>query len=424
MTKLKFIFLGPALFCCSFLLISSAYALSPETEVLLKLLQNKGLISREDAASLRNEVENLQTKSAATAGPTPDDREHYHSVRGIAERLDRLEKEAEKGAALGKWAERIHLGGLLETEVAWERSDYHDPAREDDTTSDLALATAELDVDVAVSKHVSSHFAFLWEEEDTEPVDLDEGIITIDGFTGAPLFVNVGKMYVPFGRFESHFISYPLTLQLGETRESAVVAGIRGNGVEFMLGAFNGDINKTGADELIESYVAAAVFTLPDEAAPGLSLSAGISYISNIADSDGLQDVAVGTVSDYIGGFSAFLSAALNDKFFLDAEYLGATESFAAGELPSFDGGLPVKPRAWNLELAYAPLNDLELAVSYAGCDDCGAGIDDFLPEKQYGGVVIYNLNEDVSLAVEYLYGEFENNDKVNSATGQLAVEF
>ena len=70
--------------------------------------------------------------------------------------------------------------------------------------------------------------------------------------------------------------------------------------------------------------------------------------------------------------------------------------------------------------MACTVTEDLEVGVRYEGSDDCG----DFLPEKQFGGVVSYGLFENTSLALEYLRGEFENNDERDLLTAQLAIEF
>lgn len=235
--------------------------------------------------------------------------------------------------------------------------------------------------------------------------------------------MNVGKMYVPFGRFESHLISDPLTLELGETRESALAGGLGIDWLELSIGVFNGDIDKTGSDNHIESFVGGALFTLPEDKISGFGLDAGACYISNIADSNGLQDVGTGvsaaTVSDHVGGFSVFVSASFMDKFFFDAEYLGATGKFEAGEF-GFDGGEEFNPKTWNVELAFAPFECLEIAGRYGGSGDC----DNFLPQMQYGAAAVYDLFENTSLALEYLYGEFENDDKSSLITSQLAIEF
>jgi hypothetical protein len=96
-----------------------------------------------------------------------------------------------------------------------------------------------------------------------------------------------------------------------------------------------------------------------------------------------------------------------------------ALDHFNPGEL-RFDGGEKREPRAWNLEFAFAPMEDLEVAVRYEGSDDTN----DFLPEAQFGGVVSYGLFENTSLALEYLHGEFENNDERDLLTAQFGLEF
>jgi len=344
--------------------------------------------------------------------------------KGLPERVRRIEEKIaqKQEGVLGKWADKITLSGLIEAEACYEDYDYDDPAEDDYDSSDITLATVELGVDVDIIKHVKGHVLFLWEEDDTEEVIVDEGFIALDGEDVVPLYLNVGKMYVPFGNFESHFISDPLTLELGETRESALRVGYVNEWLDFSVSAFNGDIDETGEDNHIESYVAGASFSVPEELISNFGITAGVSYISNIADSDNLQDEALipaGEVKDYVEGLSAFLSISFMDKFFLECEYLGALDEFERGEL-SFDGGNEFQPETWNLELAYAATDRLEVAVKYEGGDDLG----DFLPEDQYGAAVTYGLFENTSLSLEYLHGEFENDDERDLFTTQLAVEF
>ena len=86
----------------------------------------------------------------------------------------------------------------------------------------------------------------------------------------------------------------------------------------------------------------------------------------------------------------------------------------------SFDNGLGYEPKAYNVELAWAPRDELELGLKYEGGDNLG----DFLPEKQFGAVVSYSVFENISIGFEYLHGEFDNNDKRDLLTTQLAIEF
>ena len=388
-------------------------ALSPETEVLLKLLEKKGIITNEEAQELGQEVKSLKAETKEPA------EKHYHSVKGLSERVRKIEDEIKDEDQPWKWAEKVTLSGAVEIEANHESMDFKDPATQDTDTSDLTLATVELGVDVDIAKHVKGHVLFLWQEDDTEPVDVDEGFIIIDGEDRFPFFLNVGKLYVPFGYYESHFISDPMTLGIGETNQSALKVGFVNDWIEICAAAFNGDVDETGADDTIDGYVGSLTVTIPEGMVPNLTLMLGASYISNIADTDGLEGETPGTVCDHVGGFSAFLSASFMDKFFFEAEYLEAMDEFAAGEL-SFDGGNRFGPKAWNLELAYALTEKLELAVKYEGSDDLGG----FMPEQQYGAAVVYSLFENTSLALEYLHAEFANADARDLITTQLAIEF
>lgn len=349
--------------------------------------------------------------------------ELMEELKEVKEKTRTLEAQMKEKGLLDKWSDKITLSGAIEVEVGYEDFDYDDSAEDDEKSSDISLATVELGVDVDIVKHVKGHVLFKY--EDDEGVFVDEGIISINGEDVVPLYLNVGKLYVPFGNYESHFISDPLTLELGETRESAIVAGFANDMFELSLGVFNGEINETDEDDdHIQKFVASAVFTLPKDTVSCLGLVVGASYISDIADSNGLQDYLdeeYGTdeIKDYIPGWSVFFSASFLDKFFFEAEYVGATDKFENDDL-GLDPGEKFKPRAWNFELAYAVTENLEVAVRYEGSDDAL----DFIPEKQYGAALTYGLFKNTSLAFEYLYGEFENDDERTLLRAQLAIEF
>ncbi|MEZ4485840.1 MAG: LbtU family siderophore porin [Syntrophotaleaceae bacterium] len=350
-------------------------------------------------------------------------------IEHLKQRIEALEAEAEKAAAdssdqrdslsLAGLAQKVSFSGLVEVEAGYIDVESDDPAVDGDE-SDLVLATVELGIDVDFIKHVSGHVLLLWEEDDTEPMDVDEAFIRLDGAEVLPLYLQAGKMYVPFGNFDSHFISDPLTLELGETRESAAIVGYANDLFDLSFGVFNGDIDEEGDDDHIDSFVASAVYTMPEGVVEGLELTGGVSWISNIADSDVLGDeIADGELNDKVGGIAAFVSATLNEKWSLIAEYVGALDAFEAGEL-NFSGGEKMEPKTWNVELGYAVTDALEVALRYEGGDDLG----DLLPDSQYGIVASYALFKNTSLALEYLHGEFENDDEQDLVTAQLAFEF
>ncbi|MCJ7616816.1 MAG: LbtU family siderophore porin [Desulfobacterales bacterium] len=401
MYRRKVIIIGITLFSVLFIINSNAFAISQETEKLLNLLEKKKIITDKEAADMKQEME-----SSSQAG----DNEAY---------------ETKLASLLGKWADKIHPSACIEVEAFYQDYNFHDPSVRDTDTSDLKLATVAFGFDVDIAKHVKGSLFFLYEEDDTEPFDIDEGIITIDGEDIVPLVVHLGKMYVPFGRFKSYFIRDPLTLELGETNESAVIGCFSNNRLALSVGTFNGDVDETGEASFnhIDNYLASACFTLPEKTVPDLNLTAGISGISNIADSNNLQTVGTGvsaaTIKNHIGGFNAFIIASLLDRYFFNAEYLGAIDDFEAGEL-SFDGGKAYRPEVWTIEFAYGLTDRLNLAVCYEGSNDCG----DFLPKKQFGGGVSYCLFKNTSVALEYLYGKYENKYTRHLMTTQLAIGF
>ena len=304
-------------------------------------------------------------------------------------------------------------------EANYEKMDYKDPAQDDTNTSDITLATAELDVDVDVSQHVGGHIAFLWEEDETEPVDVDEGFIILDGKDRIPLYLNAGKMYVPFGYYESHFISDPITNSIGETNQSAIKIGFANYGLDICGALFNGDVDETGDDDKIDGFVGSVRWTAPEGMFPDIGLTVGGSYISNIGDSDGLEAELPSTIKRHVGGIAGFLSLSFVDRYFVELEYVGAVKRFEAGEL-SFAGSRRAKPEAWNVEFAFRPVDVWEIGLRYEGSNDLG----DFEPESQWGVVVNYSLFENTSLAVEYLRGRYETDDTRDLVTGQVAVTF
>jgi len=280
--------------------------------------------------------------------------------------------------------------------------------------SDIVLATFELGIDAEINKLVKGRALLLWEEDDTEPIDLEEATITLGGSDRIPVYLTAGRMYVPFGVFSSHFISDPLVLELGETRESAILAGYGNSMVEVQAAVFNGDLHE--GNDGIDNVVASATVTPVD----GVRL--GGFWISDIGESDVLQELAEGrleeadaAVHEEANGVGAFLHAEVW-KLALDVEYITATKDFGSGLF----GDEALCPAAWNAELAFHSGTRWEIAAKAEGSRDFPG-----LPETQYGAVVSVVIVDSAALAVEYLRGEHDDEtpDR-NMTTCQLALGF
>jgi hypothetical protein len=343
-------------------------------------------------SSLEERLQELEARQA----------ELYHTLAG--------KKEAGLATHL---TERLTFSGLIEIEAGAEKLHLADGSRA--AASDLAVATVQLGLGAKVNETVSGNISVLF-EEDASALDVDEA--TIDLAQG-PWSARIGRQYLPFGVYNSHFISDPLTLALGETRETALLAGYSREYFSLSAFVFNGDVDKIGADDRLGDWGASLVLTPRD------GIEVGGSFLSDLADSDA---ELLSTYESRVGGWSAF-AALKQGPFWASAEILGALKDFAAADLDANGDANGDRPLAWNLEVAWAPLEQIELAARYEGSREFAGQ-----PERQYGVSASWSPAENVTLALEYLRGTFDQGfgvdadgnilDKRDLVSAQLAVAF
>lgn len=319
--------------------------------------------------------------------------------------------EGKKTAGLGIMiADRLSLSGLLELEGYFES--VKDRDGNSDSQSDLTLATAQLSFGVLINEMVSGDVSLLYEEDETD-LEIDEAAINLE-YNG--WFGRLGQQYVPFSPFYSHMISDPMTLELGETRETAVLGGYRTNLVAVSLFVFNGDAEEEGGEDHIDDCgVHLTVYPTP-------GLEVGVGYLSDLADSDA-ELLENEEYQSRTGGASAYFVWEFSD-YGLSAEFVGAAEDFDAEDLDMNRDGNGDRPIAWNTEFAWYPQSFLEFAVRVEGSDEYYDQ-----PELQYGAKVGWSPMDHLSLALEYLHGEFDKEfsddlDKRELVVTQLALEF
>ncbi|ALC17089.1 hypothetical protein DSOUD_2326 [Desulfuromonas soudanensis] len=314
--------------------------------------------------------------------------------------------------------DRITISGLIEVEAAAENVDFADGTA--DAASDLTLATAQIALGVKLTERVRGNISLLFEEgafgdEDTD-LEVDEAAVDI---YFPSLFGRFGRLYLPFGVYHSHFISDPLTLALGETRETALLLGYGHDLFSLSAFVFNGDAGKIGQEDQIDDWGASLVLT------PAEGIELGGSYLADLADSD------AGLLAEYrrrVGGWSSFATVE-HGPFGASAEILGGVQSFDAADLDADGNGKGDRPLAWNLEVSWAPVEQVEVAARYEGSDEFAGQ-----PERQYGVAVSWSLWEDATLSLEYLRGRFDQDfsadeegnvpDRRELLGAQLAFEF
>lgn len=340
-------------------------------------------------------------------------------------------KEEPKDEGAG-WAQRISIGGLIEFGGVWQDVNMRSGINKD--TSDFCLTTLELAVDAEVTEWINVEAILLYEDptfgEETD-FGVDEAIITIGNTEKSGFYVKGGKMYVPFGAILTSFpddplVHAPLTQLMGETNEKALLAGLELGGFTLSAYCFNGDMDKVGREDKnkIESYGFDANFAMEF-----LDLLVGASYISNIADSDGLSekiktddDQRDQWLTDYVGGYDVYGHIELG-PFFIDAEYMAALDNFKVfdGE-DAFEEGK--KASVWNVEAGIG--EETQIVAKYAGSDKA-ANLG--YPKTRYGLCLNQQIHEGVVASVAYLYDDYYTDDAddrkdSNLFCAQMAVEF
>jgi len=245
-----------------------------------------------------------------------------------------------------------------------------------------------------------------------------------------PFYASVGRLYVPFGNFESNMISDPATLTLAETREEVVQIGFETEGGFYGSGyVFNGDADETKGsgytdadNNHIDNYGLNLGYAMESD---DFALDVGMGYINNIGTSDTLEgaisDVGGcggdGCIKDYVGGISLHAIATIG-QFNLIGEYVSALDEFEAGELGVAD---ELKPKAWNIEGAYnfeIAGKETVVALGYQKTDDMYLDHEstDFY-EKAWLASISVGILERTTLAAEWRHadGYSETEDAVGS---------
>ncbi|MFM1892437.1 MAG: hypothetical protein RLZ44_1514 [Pseudomonadota bacterium] len=326
-------------------------------------------------------------------------------------------RQGTTGDAGGGWAERIEIGGVVEVEASYFSPD------QGDAESDITLATAELVIGARVTEWVSAEVALLYEDDGESGLDVDVAQVTVAPPEG-PWFVTAGQFYQPFGVFDSNMVSDPLTLELGEIRESAVAVGFEHNGFAGSVYVFNGDNAEAGDPaSTIDHYGATLGYAIEND---NFGFSGAIGYLNDLGDSDTVQEAVAGgvgndSVPDYVAGW--FASAVLNiGAFTVIGEYLAATDDFAAGVLGG--GAAAAAPAAWNIEAGYAFTlagKGAVVAVGYQGTAEAEALE---LPEQRVLTTLSMEIFDSTALSFEWARDNDYDDTESDSLVAQLAVEF
>ena len=344
--------------------------------------------------------------------------------RSLLKRLHALEKKLEKqiGSQASPLTNRFNVSAVVELEAFVQDSENSNNA------SDASLATIEVAIHSHLNPYLEAQVLLLHEDGSDQELMVDEGFIALSA-QDLPLTLVAGKQVIGFGNFESHFISDPLTLELAETKDTAIKLQFEHLGFYGSAYVFNGDIEKPDENDEIKQAGAQLAFVRSNK---NTHLEIGLDYISSLAESETLVDYL--QEKDAGARFKKTVAAAsihgllsLNKWQFL-AEYISATRAFDENDLSFSNSG--AQPSSYHLEISY-DFTLLGKAVTVAMAHQQSTeALALELPEKRNMLVASYPLYKSTTFAMELMQatdyavkdGGTHNTDY--SLNMQLAAEF
>ena len=355
-----------------------------------------------------------QSEWSSDQNLTPKDVLEEGSPKRVKKVIDHVEKKVVRKREEGI-VSKIELGALVEIE-AETSSDYAGVS-----DSGLTIATFHPYIVIKPRDWMVLDLALLYEEGVTD-LEVDIATMSLSDRKKTPFYAIIGQTYMPFGNYDTNMISDPLTLVIGEAREKGIQLGYVKKNINLNAYIFNGEIDRSDQSKTLNSFGASVSYT---KKYYGNKLKVGAGYISNMGDSDTLQDIISKT--DQVPGFSAYAKADRGSFGFI-AEYVTALDDFFA---PNPDNAaLGTRPSAYNVELGFRFVTFTKtsiISLGYQGTDDSVLiGLPEHRLLTTYRMYKVSNIN----LSFEYLYdrdygvNEGGTGRSASSFTAQASVVF
>lgn len=387
-----------------------------EGDAILKILLKKGVITEQEYKAIKEELK-----------AEPQKAQLKEEIK--KEVMDEVAKKKDEG--LPEWTKRIKLSGLLEGEYRWKK--YRDISNKNsDSTSDLYLRKLQLGLEAELTDWIKANTALNSEwigdsvNNGDQKITVDEATITLQK-EKFPLYLVMGKRPQPFGVFENHLITDPMTQDAYETKKVGLTAGYTGPlGLDVSATVYKGE-------EQMDHLVASGLFEVTRNSATGddvgsYILSASISPVEDHLKFfvSYLSEPGRGSRNDTASlGISAGIPGLKNLR--LDSEYMkalkrerysGFNEAFKEGVF-SITGSYVFSTRERHEKIGGAELKEqkahvteepIELALRFEHFDD------DKLAEKTSS----WSAKNRYSLGARYSFYRDEKKD----VTAYVGTEF
>jgi len=417
---------------------SVSTVLAGEGEAILRILVKKGLITEAEYKAITEELK---------AG---EEKKDVQLNTKIAEAIQYNKPEEKEDG----WADRVKLSGLLEGEYRWQK--YSDISNKNsDSTSDLYIRRLELGLEAEITDWIKAEGVLNSEwigdqvNSGDEKITVDQATITLQK-EGFPLYLVLGKRTQPFGVFENHLVTDPMTQDAYETKKAGVSVGITGpldldvsatvykgeEQMDHLVGSGLFEVTRTGsatdADD-VESYIlSASISPVKDH------LKFFASYLSEPGRGNRNTTGSLG-LSAGIPGFDGFRLDAEYMKALKRETYTGLTETFKEGVFSvtaayTFNGDRHEDIGGAKLEnvLAHILEEPIELALRYERFDDdeIAEKTSSWSAKNRYSGGIRYSFYKDEEkglaayLATEYRYTGYRLHSSLKDTRADNNKEF
>gem|GEM_PF-4217091 len=297
----------------------------------------------------------------------------------------------------------VETSFLMQSRYTYDKIEHH-PA-----VNDLVIRRIETGASLSPNQWISANFLYIFEDigQGSEINLLEEAYISIANSSVTPFYLNVGKMLLPFGKFDYFTAREPYTIDYGETIRRGILVGYKENGLNLGTYAFM-DKNDHGNEQLDYFGVTLDYDATWDD----LELSTRVSYINDLTRAGGFMGILAeqSLQANKTPGFGLALSAAV-DKLGFIAEYMTAGDDIA---------GENTKTAILNLEASYT-FEFATAALSYIHTSE--AEVAD-LPENVISITLPKEIFQYTTLSFEYANIESYDKLKQDSAVLQLAIAF
>lgn len=178
------------------------------------------------------------------------------------------------------------------------------------TTDGVNLSTAEIDVNAMASSWANAFMSLAYNgspissgnRAPNSQIYMNRGFFTFGNLDKSPFYFSMGKMYVPFGRYENGMVTTPLDVSLAKILSPAALVGFSlNNGVFGSVYTYSGFQNTGGSPIVKQGGANIGVKENFDGTNGNYALGGG--WTSNLADSQGQQTTGLSSTGKF-GGFA------------------------------------------------------------------------------------------------------------------------